>query len=107
MADDLGWKDLHCYGNAQLDTPCLDRLAQEGMRFTNAYAASPVCSPTRAAMMTGLANNATSPRAILNWQSNWTKNSKSGCAKSMHAFPLGASLERYENDVGSFGSVHP
>ncbi|MDP0491116.1 MAG: sulfatase [Verrucomicrobiota bacterium JB023] len=53
MADDLGWKDLHCYGNERLDTPALDKLAAEGMRFTDAYAAAPVCSPTRAAMMTG------------------------------------------------------
>lgn len=53
MADDLGWRDLHCYGNAQVDTPCLDQLAKEGMRFTNGYAAAPVCTPTRAAMMTG------------------------------------------------------
>lgn len=55
MADDLGWKDLHCYGNDQLDTPALDQFAKEGMLFTNAYAAAPVCSPTRAAMMTGQA----------------------------------------------------
>jgi len=53
MADDLGWKDLHCYGNERLDTPAIDQLAAEGMRFTDAYAAAPVCSPTRAAMMTG------------------------------------------------------
>ena len=53
MADDLGWRDLHCYGNPQLDTPALDQLAAEGMRFTNGYAAAPVCTPTRAAMMTG------------------------------------------------------
>ena len=53
MADDLGWRDLHCYGNAQVDTPALDQLAAEGMRFTNGYAAAPVCTPTRAAMMTG------------------------------------------------------
>ena len=53
MADDLGWRDLHCYGNAQVDTPALDQLAAEGMRFANGYAASPVCTPTRAAMMTG------------------------------------------------------
>lgn len=53
MADDLGWRDLRCYGNSKLDTPALDRLAADGMRFTNAYAASPVCTPTRAAMMTG------------------------------------------------------
>lgn len=54
MADDLGWKDLHCYGNELLDTVNLDRLAEQGMRFTNGYAASPVCTPTRAAMMTGM-----------------------------------------------------
>lgn len=54
MADDLGWKDLHCYGNAALDTPALDRLAAEGVRFTDGYAAAPVCTPTRAAVMTGL-----------------------------------------------------
>ena len=53
MADDFGWKDLHCYGNERLDTPNLDRLAEQGMRFTDGYAASPVCTPTRAAMMTG------------------------------------------------------
>ncbi len=55
MADDLGWMDLHCQGNAGLDTPALDQLAADGMRFTAAYAAAPVCSPTRAAMMTGQA----------------------------------------------------
>ena len=53
MADDLGWKDLHCYGNARLDTPNIDRLAKQGLRFTDAYSASPVCTPTRAALMTG------------------------------------------------------
>ena len=53
MADDLGWRDLHGYGNAQVDTPHLDQLAKEGMKFTQAYAAAPVCTPTRAAMMTG------------------------------------------------------
>lgn len=55
MADDLGWMDLHCYGNERLDTPALDQLAKEGMLFTDAYAAAAVCSPTRAAMMTGQA----------------------------------------------------
>ncbi|MDA0811663.1 MAG: sulfatase [Verrucomicrobia bacterium] len=53
LADDLGWSDLHCQGNPLLDTPHLDRLAKQGMRFTDAYAAAPVCTPTRAAMMTG------------------------------------------------------
>ena len=54
MADDLGWMDLHCQGNEVLDTPHLDQLASEGIRFTNGYAAAPVCTPTRAAIMTGI-----------------------------------------------------
>lgn len=53
MADDLGWKDLHCYGNEKLDTPNIDRLASQGLLFTDAYSAAPVCTPTRAALMTG------------------------------------------------------
>jgi len=53
MADDLGWRDLHCYGNKKLDTPSLDQLAAEGMRFTHGYGGSRVCTPKRAVMMTG------------------------------------------------------
>ena len=53
LADDLGWAELGCYGNKFNETPNLDGLAREGMRFTDAYAAAPVCSPTRAALMTG------------------------------------------------------
>ncbi len=53
LADDLGWKDLSCYGSPFYETPSIDRLASEGMRFTSAYAACPVCSPTRASIMTG------------------------------------------------------
>ena len=53
LIDDLGWMDLHCQGNANLTTPNIDALAREGVRFTDAYAAAPVCSPTRAAIMTG------------------------------------------------------
>src|SRR5204862_4704188 len=53
LADDLGWADLGCYGSKYHRTPHLDRLAREGARFTDGYAACPVCSPTRAALMTG------------------------------------------------------
>ncbi|MBM79355.1 MAG: N-acetylgalactosamine-6-sulfatase [Planctomycetaceae bacterium] len=55
MVDDLGWMDLRCQGNERLHTPNIDRLAAQGMRFTDAYSAAPVCSPTRAAVLTGLA----------------------------------------------------
>jgi len=53
LVDDLGWTDLGCYGNELHDTPTLDRLAEEGTRFTNAYASAPNCSPTRSAILTG------------------------------------------------------
>jgi arylsulfatase A len=54
MIDDLGWTDLHVQGNDKLETPVLDRLSTQGMRFTDGYAAAPVCSPTRAALITGM-----------------------------------------------------
>ena len=53
LVDDLGWMDTGVYGSKYYETPNIDRLAAEGMRFTNAYAACAVCSPTRAAVMTG------------------------------------------------------
>jgi arylsulfatase A-like enzyme len=53
LADDLGWAELGCYGNKFNETPNLDNLASQGMMFTQAYAAAPVCSPFRAALMTG------------------------------------------------------
>lgn len=53
LIDDMGWRDLGCQGSAYYRTPHIDRLAAEGMRFTDAYAACTVCSPTRAAILTG------------------------------------------------------
>src|SRR5512141_2909057 len=54
LADDLGYGDLGCYGQTKIKTPNLDRLAAGGMRFTNFYAGSTVCAPSRCALMTGL-----------------------------------------------------
>jgi arylsulfatase A-like enzyme len=53
LIDDLGWADLACYGSTFYETPHIDRLAAQGMKFTNGYAACPVCSPTRASILTG------------------------------------------------------
>lgn len=53
LIDDLGWNDVACYGSTFHETPNIDQLAKEGIRFTNAYAACPVCSPTRASVLTG------------------------------------------------------
>lgn len=54
LADDLGYGDLGCYGQTRIRTPNLDRLAREGLRFTQCYAGSTVCAPSRCALMTGL-----------------------------------------------------
>ncbi|QDV20441.1 Arylsulfatase [Gimesia panareensis] len=53
LADDLGWRDLHCYGGKLAETPHLDQLAKEGMKFTNAYSPAPICSASRASILTG------------------------------------------------------
>lgn len=53
MADDLGYGDLGCYGQKLIQTPNIDRMAQEGTRFTHCYAGAPVCAPSRSTLMTG------------------------------------------------------
>ncbi|WP_278465606.1 sulfatase [Gimesia maris] len=53
LADDLGWKDLGCYGGTLAETPHLDQLAKQGLRFTNAYSPAPICSASRASILTG------------------------------------------------------
>lgn len=53
LVDDMGWMDVGAYGSKYFQTPNIDRLAREGMKFTDAYAACPVCSPTRASILTG------------------------------------------------------
>ena len=54
MADDMGYGDLGCYGNDKIQTPHLDKMAQQGMRFTQHYAGSTVCAPSRGSLMTGM-----------------------------------------------------
>lgn len=53
LIDDMGWRDLSCYGSEFYETPNIDALYGDGMHFTDAYASCPVCSPTRASIMTG------------------------------------------------------
>ncbi len=62
MADDLGYGDLGCYGQQLMRTPNIDQLAAAGMRFTQAYAGGPVCTPSRSVLMTGLHNGHTAAR---------------------------------------------
>lgn len=53
LADDMGYSDLSCYGNKNFKTPNIDKLASQAVKFVNAYSAAPLCTPTRAAFMTG------------------------------------------------------
>ena len=53
LVDDLGWMDISANGSTFYETPNIDQLAKDGIRFTKAYAASPICSPTRASILTG------------------------------------------------------
>ncbi|TVP43689.1 MAG: DUF4976 domain-containing protein [Mongoliibacter sp.] len=80
LVDDLGWMDIGAYGSEFYETPNIDRLAESGVKFTNAYTASPVCSPTRASIMTGKYPSKTyhtdwfgAPQPW-NYQNHWTKN---------------------------------
>ena len=54
LADDLGYGELGCYGQKKILTPRLDKMASEGLRFTNAYSGNAVCAPSRCSLMTGL-----------------------------------------------------
>src|SRR5215472_13959393 len=53
VADDLGYGELSCQGNPQIPTPNIDSIARNGVRFTSGYVTAPMCSPSRAALMTG------------------------------------------------------
>ena len=74
IADDYGWKDMSCSGSTYYETPNLDRLAQEGVRFTHAYSACSVCSPSRATVLTGQytprhdITNFTGPASGVEWR---------------------------------------
>ena len=63
LADDLGYGDLGCYGQRQIRTPNIDRLATQGMRFTDAYAGCTVCAPSRSVLMTGFHGGHTAVRS--------------------------------------------
>lgn len=68
IADDLGYGDLSCYGQKHFQTPNIDRLAEEGMRFTQHYAGTTVCAPSRSVLMTGLHTGHTPIRGNKEWQ---------------------------------------
>ncbi len=70
LIDDLGWKDLSCYGSTFYETPNIDKLASQGMRFTDAYAAGPNCSPTRGSILLG---KYPARSKLTDWLFNWRR----------------------------------
>ena len=91
MCDDLGYSDVGCYGQQYISTPNLDRMAEEGMRFTQAYAGSPVSAPSRACFMTGQHTGHTKVRGNKEyWGTYGTSN---------HTTPAGHTVSEY-NVVG-------
>ena len=67
LADDLGYGELGCYGQEVIQTPVLDSLSTQGIRFTNFYAGAPVCSPSRAILMTGISSSYNNIRGNGGW----------------------------------------
>ena len=68
LADDLGWRDLGCYGQTRIRTPHIDRIAAEGMIFRNAFVTNPICGPSRAVILTGRLSHS---NGVLNHE-HWT-----------------------------------
>ena len=89
LIDDLGWKDLGCYGSTYYRTPNIDKLAAQGVRFTNGYAACAVCSPTRAALLTG---KHPARLMLTEWlpSGRWNPQSRLRSGRFLRALPLEA-----------------
>ena len=103
LIDDMGWMDLGCQGNENLHTPNIDALAKDGIRFTDAYAPAPVCSPTRAAIMTGQSPARLQITNHLPHQDRFTpKDSKILPAQMLNHLPLRhvTLAERLKEDAG-------
>ena len=113
LADDLGYKDLGCYGSSFYDTPNLDAFAKTGALFTDGYAACPVCSPTRASLMSGQYPQRT---GVTDWigspqPGKWTRNTKSLPAAYQEEFALNTvtmaeMLKSAGYTTGFFGKWH-
>jgi len=99
LADDLGWTDLGCYGSNFYETPTLDKLATAGIKFTQAYAPSPVCSPTRASVMTG--KNPVLP-GVTDWITGRQENGKALPYEKLIAKPTAYQLALPETTIAEY-----
>lgn len=110
LVDDLGWRDLGCYGSTFHETPNIDRFAKQGVRFTNAYAACHVCSPTRSSILTGkypARNNMTDwIRGRRDFPFQKYLNVKTGQALPFEEVTLAETLKNHGYITGAVGKWH-
>ena len=111
LADDLGYTDVACYGSKFYETPNIDRLAEQGMRFTDGYTCGPNCQPTRAALMSGQYAPRTGVYTVgsidrFNWQSRPLRPVDNVVALPLEKITIAQSLKRAGYATGMFGKWH-
>ena len=111
LADDLGWTDLGCYGSTYYETPHLDRMAAQGMRFTQGYSCGPNCQPTRAALMSGQYGPRTGIYTVggidrFDWQSRPLKPVTNVQQLALENITVAESLKKAGYATGLFGKWH-
>ena len=110
IADDLGWSQIGCYGSNFYETPNIDKLSKSGIKFLNAYSAASICSPTRAAIMTGkyparidltdfIPGNFPKNKPLLS-PDNWQK------FLPLDEVTIGEKMQAYGYSTGFFGKWH-
>mgnify|MGYP003641955941 FL=1 len=100
MADDLGYGDISCYGNTYINTPNIDRLAMEGIRFTDFHSNGAVCSPTRAALLTGKYQQRTGVGGVI------TAASHREVGLAIEEITIADELKKHGYSTGIFGKWH-
>ncbi len=111
LADDLGWTDLGCQGSKYYETPHLDRLATQGMRFTNGYTCGPNCQPTRAALMSGQYGPRTGVYTVgsidrFDWQSRPLRPADNVQQLALEKVTVAEALKKAGYATGLFGKWH-
>lgn len=111
MADDLGYTDLACYGSKYYETPHLDRMAAQGLRFTDGYACGPNCQPTRAALMSGQYGPRTGVYTVgsierFNWRSRSLRPVDNVQQLPLNKVTLGQALKAAGYTTALFGKWH-
>src|SRR5436309_11983526 len=111
LADDLGWTDLACQGSKYYESPHIDRLAAQGLRFTGAYTCGPNCQPTRAALISGQYGPRTGVYTVggidrFNWQSRPLRPVDNVQQLPLTVTTIGQALERAGYATALFGKWH-